>query len=462
MALQFIEYPFECNRVGQRLIYIAESDQLSQAGFRYCFEVELYGGVGAGKYYFVQPNFNGAGVFDASPVLFELLYPTKDSSVHYSSNGFSVDETLNQKVSVRCYEGYLVGGVFTIVDDSVTGWKGCIYRGAFQHKDGYKPNPDTYLNHHSMVDTNSLFNSALKVGTFPCPPELYKAGQSISIDPNSDVIVPSFVMDYGCMYVHQTNSACNLGQSASAPYPLIMINSYGLEGEFLQQSRVDQWFVNIEPIDCSSLSFPFYFRNLIESGLVPPNAFFYTVQYYDDVYDYWASARYIVYNAEVCNTNTKKKTRYGNIRIGWYNKVGGVDYYTFDKAKVLTNSFERKRYKRVTGNYAVANPKKEIKFEFSPSDRGLQETRVQSYLTIEMQSDWISEGTFKFLNDIRESHFVFIVYSEDFNNQEYGVEVGQICPVVVEDSSYNIQQIRSGQKYNQKLTVRLAHDNWTA
>lgn len=462
MAIEFLEFPFECSRVGQRLIYIASSDQVSQQGFRYCFEVELSSGIGAGKYYFVQPNFNDAGVFDVSPVLYELLYPTKETYLHYSDNSFTVDDTLNQNVAVRCYEGYLVGGVFTIDDNAVKSWRGCIYRGAFQHKDGYKPNPDTYLNHHSMVDSNSLFNSAIKVGTFPCPPELLTAGQSISIDPNSDVIIPSKQSDYGAMYVHQTDSLCNLGQSESAPYPLILINSYNAKGIFLGETRVNQWYNNIEPQECNSLSFPFYFRNCMEGGLIDPDTFFYTVQFIDDVFEYPASARYIVYNSEACNTDTKKKGRYQNIRIGWYNKVGGVDYYTFDKAKTYTNSFERKRYKRITGNYATAQGTKEDRFTFSPSDRGLQETRVQSYLTIDMQSDWISEGEFKFLNDIRESHFVFIVFTEDFTEREYGVRLGEITPVVVEDSSYNIQQVRSGQKYNQKLTVRLAHDNWTA
>jgi hypothetical protein len=460
MAIQFLEKPDNCTRVGQRLIYIAISNQISQQGFRYCFEVELNSGIGAGKYYFVQPNFNDAGVFDASPVLFELLYPTKDTGLHYSGDTFSVDDTLNQGVNVKCYEGYLVGGVFTIVTESFVGWKSCVYRGAFQHKDGYKPNPDTYLQHHSMVDTNSLFNSAIKVGTFPCPPELYTAGQSISINPNSDVIVPSRASDYGAMYVHPTDSPCNLGQSTRPPYPYIQINSYDIEGNFLGEATVTQ-SANIKVPTCSSLSFPFYFRNCMDGGLIYPDTYFYTVQFIDDVFEYPASARYIVYNAEACNTDARKKGRYQNIRIGWYNKVGGVDYYTFTKAKTYTNSFERKRYKRVTGNYATAISGDD-NFTFSPSDRGLQETRVQSYLTIDMQSDWISEGEFKFLNDIRESHFVFIVFTEDFTIQDYGVQIGEITPVVVEDSSYNIQQVRSGQKYNQKLTVRLAHDNWTA
>lgn len=457
MSISFVDNPDGCARVGQRLIFIASSTEVAQAGFRYCFEVELYGGIGQGNYYFVRPNFNDVGVFDASPVLFELVYPTEDSQVHYLTDGFFVDETINQKYSVRCYNGYLVDGVFTIDTENPVGFKGCVYRGAFQFRDGYKPNPDTYLNHHSMVDSSSLFNSAIKVGTFPCPPELYTAGQSIGIDPNSDVIVPAYLMDFGAMYVHQSDSECNLGMSAMTPYPLILINSYDRDGELLQESRVNQWFVDVEPSDCKSLAFPFYPRNLYDGGLIPDGTYFYTVQNYDDVQMYNSSARYVVYNKDLCST-AKSKTRYGNIRVGWYNKFGGVDYFTFDKAKTYTNAFERKRYKRVSGNYSDAMES----FYFNPSDRGMQETRVQSSLSIELQSDWISEGEFKFLNDIRESHFVFIVFTDDFYLDGYSGQLGEITPVVVEDSSYNIQKIRSGQKYNQKLLLRLAQDNWTA
>jgi hypothetical protein len=459
MAISFLDTPYDCSRVGQRLIFLASSDQVAQSGFRYCFEVEVYGGIGQGNYYFIRPNFNDVGVFDISPILFELLYPIDDAQVHYSSESFYVDQTINRNIAVRCYEGYLVDGVFTIDKGSEKFWKGCVYRGAFQFRDGYKPNPDTYLNHHSLVDTNSLFNSAIKVGTFPCPPELYTAGQSIGLDPNSDVIVPSYPMDFGCMYVHQSDSVCNLGLSAMSPYPLILINSYDEQGNLLQESRVNQWFVNREPEPCNSLAFPFYYRNVVEGGLIPDGTYFYTVVNFDDVQEYQSSARYVVYNKSLCS-KTKSKTRYGNIRVGWYNKYGGVDYFTFDKGKTFTNSFERKRYKRVSGNYSSAGG--EEGFYFNPSDRGMQETRVQSGLTIELQSDWISEGEFRYLNEIRDSHFVFILFSEDYSLDNYGCELGQITPVVVEDSSYNIQQIRTGQKYNQKLTLRLAQDNWTA
>jgi hypothetical protein len=470
MGIQFTETPEDCSRVGQKLIFIAITGNVYNNGFRYVYQIIVGDDDPAtAPYYFVKPNFNDCGVFDASPIIYERVRGTSDSNIHSTSFGMTFDDEINKQYRVNCYEGWIVDGAFTIneeVKPAIFG--GCFYRGAFQYMDGFKPNPNDYgwrLKHHSLLGEYSGFNSAINFKTFETPFQL--VGHPIHNGPE-DIIIPATAQDSGVMYVHKFDDKCNLGTSPESPFPFITMEIYNEGGALL-----DSPTLSTEPNNesrwkgCGAIAFPFYPRNVSSYLGLYPDWYAYSLQAFGDYGSGLVpmSSKYIVYNSEPC-LSPKEKTRYNSLRIGWYNKYGGVDYFTFPKAHTYTAQMERKRYKRVEGNYATAmgGGEYEVPFSINKAERGLQETKVQSYLTLELNSDWISENTFAFLREIRESHNVFIIGDNNFFGDDIfdSMQTGETIPVVVEDSSYVIQRIRSGQKYNQKLLIRFAHDTWTA
>jgi hypothetical protein len=104
---------------------------------------------------------------------------------------------------------------------------------------------------------------------------------------------------------------------------------------------------------------------------------------------------------------------------------------------------ERKRYKKIVGNYAGAADG----FAFNTSDRGLTETEVSPITTLEINSDWIQEGEFELLRGLVQSKYVWIM---DDN--------GNMTAVVVDDNSFLIERKRDGKLKRAKMKLRYASE----
>jgi hypothetical protein len=137
--------------------------------------------------------------------------------------------------------------------------------------------------------------------------------------------------------------------------------------------------------------------------------------------------------------------KFDNIRLCWYNEYeGGWDYFNFEKRNEKTINVERKRIKRVVGNYATSADG----FNFDGSERGMMEGMVDVSTTISISTNVLSEGEFLLLSSLIQSKDVYIL-----------PDASTIpIPVVVESNSYTERKLRDGKVYDLNLTIRQSNE----
>ena len=71
MAITIQQQPYAYTALKQKLIVVATSTNIGQPGFRYVVEVSV--NAGAVNTFYVQPNINGALVFDLYPAIYAKM-----------------------------------------------------------------------------------------------------------------------------------------------------------------------------------------------------------------------------------------------------------------------------------------------------------------------------------------------------------------------------------------------------
>ena len=160
MAITIHQQPYQYTALKQKLIVVATSSNIGQPGFRYVVEVSVNGGTI--NTFYVQPNINGALVFDLYPVVYskmDLSVSTTDVAASlFGSYTVQDDDTARNIMSVvtNIYEGYEVLGVFTKQATAypLTG-AATLINAAFQISDGFNPDPSTHFALSSSTSTLS-------------------------------------------------------------------------------------------------------------------------------------------------------------------------------------------------------------------------------------------------------------------------------------------------------------------
>ena len=115
-----------------------------------------------------------------------------------------------------------------------------------------------------------------------------------------------------------------------------------------------------------------------------------------------------------------KCDRYDKFRLKWKNSLGGWDYFTFTKVSKAKTSIERENFKRSRGLISSTSYK-----ELS-TDRGYKNLNIKVQDTYTVISDWVGDGTAKWLLDLFTSDEVYILNPEPFQRyvttQEYDLE----------------------------------------
>ncbi len=128
---------------------------------------------------------------------------------------------------------------------------------------------------------------------------------------------------------------------------------------------------------------------------------------------------------------------YENVRIVFLNRMGGYDYFTFNKDKKRTVAINRTEYKQVL----------DIAYEFG--DRGDVVLAQDVQYTFTLNSDWISEETYLWLEELVTSPEVYIV---TFLDSKYKLD-----PIVITDTSYVIKTRLRDKIFNLTLNYKLAY-----
>ncbi len=119
---------------------------------------------------------------------------------------------------------------------------------------------------------------------------------------------------------------------------------------------------------------------------------------------------------------------YDKFRLKWKNSLGGWDYYTFTKVSKASTNIERENFKRSRGTYSATA------YQELTSDRGYQSLNIKLEDTYTVISDWVGDGTAKWMQDLFISDEVYLLNPEPFQRYVTTVEYDLEYPVFVQNT----------------------------
>ena len=405
MAITIDDQPYEYTPIGQRLMLVASSDNVANAGFRFVFDFGAF-------QVNVQPNAASKGILDLAPIFREQLqHDASLLSVEADKESTSV-----AFISCTIKEGWLVDGVFTVsgsgmadIDDVYA------FLAEYQISDGYKPNPNT------RYALDGITKYAMSERT----KDTHKWSEATARGLSSDyVYIPTRVADYGLLYAPSETALL-----ADNDFDIVVFSSYDnddvlIDTQFLALAG-DTSIVNV---------IGSYYANVQANASIDlTNAKYYTIQFGKEI----AFPVYTPASRVYCFYIVADDCRFDNVRLGWSNTVGGVDYFNFTKKSELSFSYDRKQYQKVVGTYNAST------FSFNTYDRGTTDRYVNTTKGLQINSDWVSVGEFNLLQTLCRSNDVFIINDD-----------ATLTPVLVDTQNFVIKDERYSKLYNVTLNLK--------
>lgn len=404
MAITINDQPYRYTPIGQRLMLVCSSTNIGNAGFRYVFHFDSF-------QVNVQPNASGKGMIDLAPIFRESL--THDSLLLTTTNTTETSSVANITCIIR--EGWLVDGIFTISESGKATMDDVFaFLAEYQVSDGYKPDPNI---RYALDGTSKYLMSERTVNTHNW---IESSARGLSSD---YVYIPTRLTDWGIMY---TPSATEL--LADSNFDIAVFSTYDNSNALIDTVKVGFSDSNnmVNVIGANPM-------NLISGGLDFTNVKYYTIQIGKEI----AFPIYTPKSRVYCFYIVADDCRFDNVRLGWTNTCGGVDYFNFTKKSELSFNYDRKQYQKVVGSY------NESTFAFNTSDRGLTDRYVTTTKGLQINSDWVSVGEFNLLQTLCRSNDVYIINDD-----------GTMTPVLVDTQNFVIKDERYSKLYNVTLNLK--------
>ena len=405
MAITIDDQPYEYTPVGQRLMLVASSDNVANTGFRFVFDFGAF-------QVNVQPNAADKGILDLAPIFRESLqHDASLLSVEADKENTSV-----AFISCTIKEGWLVDGVFTVsgsgmadIDDVYA------FLAEYQVSDGYRPNPNT------RYALDGITKYAMSERTKDTHKWIEAAARGLSSD---YVYIPTRVADYGLLYAPSETALL-----ADNDFDIVVFSSYDnddalIDTQFLALAG-DTSIVNVVGA---------FYANVDANAIVDlTGAKYYTIQFGKET----AFPVYTPSSRVYCFYIVADDCRFDNVRLGWSNTCGGVDYFNFSKKSELSYNYDRKKYQKVVGTYNAST------FNFNTWDRGTTDRYVNTTKGLQINSDWVSVGEFNLLQTLCRSNDVFIINDD-----------ATLTPVLVDTQNFVIKDERYSKLYNVTLNLK--------
>ena len=404
MAITINDQPYQYTPVGQRLMLVASSTNVANAGFRFVFD---FGSFQVN----VQPNASNKGILDLAPIFRESL--THEAG---TANELSMTKETTSVAFISCTikEGWLVDGVFTVsgsgmadIDDVFA------FLAEYQVADGYKPNP---TERYGLFTTNSYMMSERINDTHKW---IEAPSRGLS---NDWVYIPTRLADFGQLYTPCFNGL--IGNNADS----LIVSLYDDT-----DTLIDSNYYTLPTDNNAVARVGAYPSNLINDGYDFTDVKYYTIQ----AGEVTTFPIYTPFSRVYCFYLVADDCRFDNVRIGWSNTCGGVDYFNFTKKSELSYSYDRKQYQKVVGTYNAST------FGFNTFDRGATDRYVTTTKGLQINSDWVSVGEFNLLQTLCRSNDVFIINDD-----------GTQTPVLVDTQNFVIKDERYSKLYNVTLNLK--------
>ena len=404
MAITINQQPYEYTPIGQRLMIVATSDNVSNAGFRYVFD---FGSFQVN----VQPNASNKGILDLAPIFREKLQ--HDANEHFNTTGS--ENTSVAFISCTIKEGWLVDGVFTVsgsgmadIDDVYA------FLAEYQVADGYRPNPNT------RYALDGITKYAMSERTKDTHKWIEAPSRGLS---DEYVYIPTRMGDWGVLYAPSATALL-----PDNDFDIAVITSYDNTDTIIDT-------IKLAMADNPSIvnTVAAFYQNVAAAGIDLTGAKYYTIQFGKELEFPVYSPASRVY----CFYLVDDDCRFDNVRLGWANTCGGVDYFNFTKKSELSFNYDRKQYQKVVGTYNAST------FGFNTYDRGTTDRYVTTTKGLQINSDWVSVGEFNLLQTLCRSNDVFIVNDDQ-----------TLTPVLVDTQNFVIKDERYSKLYNVTLNLK--------
>ena len=424
MAITIHQQPYQYTALKQKLMVVATSTNIGQPGFRYVIEVSVNGG--ATNTFYVQPNLNGALVFDLYPVVYskmDLGVNSSDSVASlFASTTVQDDDTARNIMSVETniYEGYEVLGLFEVQATAYPLDNSSLINAAFQISDGYNPNPTDYF---ALSSNTSYIMSDLVRSTYAMDDMIsqYSLGATT-------IGITAYDRDYGVLTIPADDGSLLIDNAASQAQ-IFVFNQAGTP-----LATYDMYFV----IGAGKINhLPLMPANINDEYGLPFTWHHYLINFRDAPGNPRARSIAVFKADDEC--------RFEKIRLGWTNSRGGWDYFNFTKRSEESYSVERKRYRKVVGNYGTAD--ETTAFGFNTYDRGLTERTPFVEKMLRIRTDFLTEGQFEYLKNLIYSESVYIINAD-----------GSATPVVIDSNNYTAIKSKSYVKNDLELMLKFSND----
>jgi len=424
MAITIQQQPYTYTALKQKLIVVATSTNVGQPGFRYVVEVSVNGG--AVNTFYVQPNLNGALVFDLYPVVYSKMDLGVNSSdvvaSLFASATVQNDTTARNimSVEVELYEGYEVLGLFEVQATAYPLDDMSLINAAFQISDGYNPYPSDYF---ALYDNSNRIMSDLVRSTYAMDDLLTKYSLGVKT-----IGITSFADDWGVLTV-PADDGTRLIDNTIDEAQIVQFNAAGA------------------PIQTDTLACVIGMGKINHLPLLPANidTNFLLNANWNHYLITFKNAGGTPCATPIAVFKADEECRFDKVRLGWTNSRGGWDYFNFTKRSEQSYSVERKRYRKVVGNYGTADA--ESAFGFNTYDRGLTERSPFVEKMLRIRTDFLTEGQFEYLKNLIYSESVYIINPD-----------GSATPVVIDSNNYTAIKSRSYVKTDLELMLKFSND----
>jgi hypothetical protein len=323
MAITIDDQPYQYTPVGQRLMLVASSTNVANAGFRFVFD---FGSFQVN----VQPNASSVGILDLAPIFRESLFHEPS----LITSGFDLDQKSVASISCTIREGWIVDGVFEISGSGEAAINDVYaFLAEYQISDGYKPNPNT---RYALDGITKYAMSERNVDT-------HKWSEAAARGLSSNyVYIPTRVADYGVLFAPSSTALL-----ADSDFDIAVYSSYDnddvlIDTQFLTMDS-DPSIVNVVGA---------FYANVDANAIVDlTGAKYYTIQFGKEI----AFPVYTAASRVYCFYLVPDDCRFDNVRLGWTNTCGGTDYFNFTKKSELSFNYDRKQYQKVVGSYNTSS-----------------------------------------------------------------------------------------------------------
>lgn len=423
MAITIQQQPYIFTALKQKLIVVATSTNIGQPGFRYVITVS--NGTTTNVFY-VQPNLSGALVFDLNPVVNQAMDLGVNSTDAVPSlfASITVQDAATSRnilgISTTIQEGYEVLGLFEVQATTYPLDGSALINAAFQISDGFNPDPATYF---ALDSAASYIMSDLVRSTYAMDDML----SQYSLGANT-IGITGFEDDWGVLTIPADDGSTLTGNAIDD----VQILQFNEAGSLLQT----------DTLACVIAA-----GTINHLPLLPSNI--------DDIFGLQATWHHYLINFRTSGGSPCAKSiavfkaadecRFDKVRLGWTNSRGGWDYFNFTKRSEESYSVERKRYRKVVGNYGTADAGEA--FGFNTYDRGLTERSPFVEKMLRVRTDFLTEGQFEYLKNLIYSESVYIIGNK-----------GEATPVVIDSNNYTAIKSRSYVKNDLELMLKFSND----